>query len=140
MKIRKAKEKDIRSMVDLVINEFAKPPYNDKWTRREALNSIKADMKKGESYVAEEKNEIIGFIIITKEKIDKVYIFIENLVVDENYQRKNIGRSLVEKVENRYKKEVITLSVNKKSQAYKFYKKLGYIENKNNVNMSKKLK
>ena len=137
MKIRKARKKDIKYMAELVIDEFAKSPYNDKWTKREALNSIRTDMKKGEGYVAEKKGDIIGFILLRKEKIDKMYIFIENLVVREDYQRRGVGCDLVETVENKYLKAVITLSVNKKSQAYKFYKKLGYVENKTNVNMSK---
>ena len=143
MKIRKVTKKDFEYMAKLIVKEFAKPPYNDKWTKKEAIDSIKSDLSKGESYVAEEGNKIAGFIVVTKQISGKTYLFIENLVVDENYQRRGIGKKLVEEIERRYIKKrdvVISLSVNKKSMAYKFYKKLKYKENKNNINMSKKLK
>ncbi len=139
MEIKKIKTKDYPIMADLIVNEFLKYPYNDKWTKKEALNSIKTDLEKGEGFVAVENRKIVGFIILTKEKIGRNYIFIENLVVDANSQKKGIGRKLVRRVEDKYKDSVISLSVNKKSGAYKFYKRLGFLENKYNVNMSKKI-
>ncbi|MBS3082164.1 GNAT family N-acetyltransferase [Candidatus Pacearchaeota archaeon] len=137
--IRKIEEKDYDRIAILIIQEFSKSPYNDKWTKKEALGSIKSDLKKGQGFVALENNQVVGFILFTKEKIDKTYIFIENLVVDEKYQKKGIGRKLVQEVENKIKEGILTLSVNKKSKAYNFYKKMRFKENKINVNMSKRL-
>ena len=143
MKIRKANEKDVEDMAKLIINGFSKYPYHDKWTKKEAKDSVKSDLIRGKGYVAEERKKIVGFIVITKEISGKIYLFIENLVVDIDYQRKGIGKKLVDFIEEKQRKKgevIISLSANKKSTAYKFYKKLGYKENKFNVNMSKKLK
>ena len=142
MKIRKTREKDFKGMIKLFIEEYAKPPYKDKWTKKEAIKSIKSEVKKGISYIAKDDKKIVVFITVTKETPGKIYLFIENLVVDSNYQRKGIGKRLVEQIEKKYKKKntIISLSVNKNSPAYKFYKRLGYRENKVNVNMGKKLK
>lgn len=142
MKIRKTKKSDLGGMAKLFVEEYSKPPYNDKWTKKEAINSTKLDIINGESYVAEEGGKIIGFITVTKETAEKIYLFIEDLVVKSDYQGKGIGKKLIEKLEEKYKRKnvVISLSVNKQSLAYKLYKKLGYRENKINVIMSKKLK
>lgn len=140
MKIRAATLRDCKNMAKLTVEEFAKYPYNNNQTEKETMESIKSDLKRGEGFVALDYSKLKGFIIITKEKMDKTYVFIENLVVDEKFQNQGIGKKLVEKIEKRYRKGTITLSVNKKSNAYKFYKKLGYKENKVNVNMSKSLK
>ena len=142
MQIRKTREKDFKGMAKLFVEEYAKPPYNDKWTKKEAISSIKSEAMKGESYVVGEGSKIIGFITVTKETPGKIYLFIENLVVDSNYQRAGIGKKLVDQIEKEYKKKknvIISVSVNKDSSAYEFYKKLGYKENKVNVNMGKRL-
>ncbi len=143
MKIRKATKKDISKMARLMIKEFSKPPYNDRWTERGASTSIRLDLTIGIGYLADEKSRIIGFILIREDILDKVYLFIENLIVDSDYQRKGIGARLLEFVEKKYSKKgklIISLTANRKSSAYNFYKKLGFRENKMNINMSKTIK
>jgi ribosomal protein S18 acetylase RimI-like enzyme len=141
MNIRKARKGDVKQIAKLIMEGFAKYPYNTKYSLKEAIHSVNLEMEKGETYIIEETDKIIGFISISKEHLDMIYIFIENLVVDNNYQRKGIGRRLLNFIEKRYrnKNATITLSTNKKSNAYKFYKSMGYKENKIHVNMSKKL-
>jgi ribosomal protein S18 acetylase RimI-like enzyme len=142
IKIRKVKRRDLNGMVRLFLRAYAKPPYSDKWTKKDAIKSIRSEINRGEGYIAKEKGKMVGFITITKEKTDKIYLFIENLVVDENCQRKGIGESLVNKIEKEYKKDntIISLAARKDSSAYKFYKRMGYKENKVNVLMGKRLK
>ena len=128
MKIRKIKKSELEEVSKIFKKEFNRPPYKDKWTKQEAIHSIKSDLKNGDGFVAVENEKVIGFIIFTKESIDRDYIFIENIVVDSKHQKKRIGKKLVKMVEDKYRDSVITLSVNKKSGAYNFYKKLGFTE------------
>lgn len=140
MSIRKVKRSDIEVIAKLNRIAFSKEPYNTRYSVKESIDSIKKDISKGECYVYEISGKVMGFIIITKEILDKNYIFIENLVVDSKKHRKGIGKELVGYVEDKNpKNSIITLITNRKSNAYKFYKELGYKENKVNVNMSKKL-
>ncbi len=141
--IRKATKKDINKMAQLMIKEFSKPPYNDKWTKKNSEKSINSDLTIGIGYIIKEKNNIIGFMLIRKDILDKIYLFIENLIVDGDYQGKGVGKMLIKFIEKKYSKNnkvIISLTTNKKSSAYNFYKKLGFRENKENINMSKEIK
>ncbi len=143
MKIREAKKGDISKMAQLMIKEFSKSPYNDKWTKESSEKSVKSDLITGVGYIVEENKKIIGFILIRKDILDKVCLFIENLIVDSDYQGKGVGTKLVKFIEEKYSKKegcIISLTTNKKSSAHNFYKRLGFKENKENINMSKELK
>jgi ribosomal protein S18 acetylase RimI-like enzyme len=143
MKIRKANKKDLFQMVQLMINEFSKPPYNDKWTISSARESILEGMEKGVAYICIDKRKIIGFIEVTKEPYHKPIAIIDNLIVDSSYQRRGIGKLLIKKIEEIYRKKgflMLYTMTHRKAPAVKFYKKLGYKEGKNYITLIKKLK
>ena len=143
MQIRKAAKKDVSEMVKLMIKEFSKPPYNDKWTIKSSKESILRSMKIGVAYVCVDNKKIIGLISITKEPYYEPIALIDNLIVESSYQGKGIGKLLVKKVEETYRKKGFSMLytiTNKKAPAVKFYKKLGYKEGKGNITLSKKLK
>ncbi len=142
IKIRKATPKDFSRMTEIMIAAFSFPPYNDHWTKKSALETIKKDYKEGIIYLATEDNKIQGFISVISEPYHKPIIMIENLVVAIEAQNKGIGKILVKEIEEHYKKKnyyMISLITNKKASAFKFYKKLGYKESKSNVTLTKRL-
>jgi ribosomal protein S18 acetylase RimI-like enzyme len=144
MQIRKANKKDFLEMANLIKIEFAKPPYNDKWTIENALKTLNNYEKQGNLYVSILDKQIVGLIAIRKSYYSIGQMaFIEELLVKEQFQGKGIGKSLVKKAEEDLKKDnikFIYLSTNKRAPAVKFYKALGYRPSKNVLFMNKKLK
>ena len=141
MKIRKATKKDFKEISKIMMNESSKRPYNGKDTLRTALKEI-IEYSKKDLYVAVNEKEIIGFMasnIIQGSK--KAYI--KELWLKPIYQGKGVGKTLVKFIENKYKKRginIIRLVTKRNAGAFKFYKKLKYIEHKTLVFMEKKLK
>lgn len=68
-------------------------------------------------------DKLIGFIHIieTKEEADIV-----NIVVDNYYRKKGIGKKLIEYVIKRFKFNALNLEVRKSNPAVDFYKKMGF--------------
>ena len=74
---------------------------------------------------------------------NKKKAYIKELWLRPNYQGKGIGKTLVEFIENKYKKKgvnIIRLVAKRSAKAFKFYKKIRYREYKELVFMEKKLK
>ncbi len=144
MKIRKTTLKDVNAIAKLVKTEFNKKPYNDGWTDFTSQKAVRSFLKKGLGFVATEGNKIIGAIIANEEPYAKgTYWEIQELVVGRKFQRKGIGKKLVERLEDFAKKKkvaTIYFSTHKKSEAFKFYKKMKYSVSKDMVIMGKKIK
>lgn len=139
MKIRKATKKDLKRMIELFRKEYAKPPYNENWTDKTAHAKIH-----GLIFVAEEEKQVVGFVIInTYIWCDELRGFIDEIVVDNKFQGRGIGKSLMKFSEDYFKKKGAkrySLMSAKKSKAFKFYIKLGLKEQKDYVYMEKKLR
>ena len=140
MKIERAKQRDLNEISDIFIVESAKKPYKQKWTKKTALKKIKEFFKRGTIYLVRTK-EIIGFIIVDIDP-KKEKTFIDELWLRHNYQGRGIGKTLIKFIENEYKKigvKLIRLISKGKSEAFNFYKRLGYKESKELIFMDKKL-
>jgi len=141
MKIRKATKKDMKEVIKLMMTEFNRPPWSEKWTKDNAGKTTKS--LGGIIYVATENKTIIGFILVTGGHYNKGPIIeICEFAVSKKFQKKGIGELLINHIENLYKKKnfsAIHLATLRKSGAYKFYKKRGY-KNYREINMIKKLK
>jgi len=130
-KIRAAKKSDLNEIVKILVGEFAKPPYNEKWGKKEASNKIKEYFKFCKFFVAEINREIAGFIIASSYYHVAKKLWIYELVVSEKFQGRGIGKALIDAAINHFKKEKITgvrLIASKKARAFKFYKKLNFKE------------
>jgi N-acetylglutamate synthase-like GNAT family acetyltransferase len=143
MKIRKATKKDFPEIGKLIKNEYIKPPYKESWTPQSALKTLNYYNKIANITILSDKN-IIGFIIWREEQYNKgKNIIIEEIIIDSKYQKKGLGKKLVQHVEAQAKKKKINaifLSANKKSNAFKFYKKQGFINHDNFVLMEKEMR
>ncbi|OUJ18153.1 Acetyltransferase GNAT family [Methanonatronarchaeum thermophilum] len=83
-------------------------------------------------YVAEIKNQVVGYVIITTRFPKKAKII--SIAIHPNHQSKGIGSKLIKKAINQTKKQgtkKITLEVKKtNNKAIKFYKKHGFQKTK----------
>jgi aminoglycoside 6'-N-acetyltransferase I len=141
--IREAVTKDIDEIVEIFKNEYSKPPYNEKWTFASAKLKIEQYLKfEDKCLIAIFNNRVAGFIIF-KSVIwdDGNHIFVDEFAVDERLQKKGIGKKLINFVES-YNKNTTSVEffTHKNSDAYKFYKNMGYNDVEGFTFMAKKLK
>ncbi len=142
MKIRNAKEKDLKEIVDIFMAGSKKRPFLQKWTRKKVIDCFSPFLKTKELWVAIIDENVVGFIIAGISSANKRIAYIDELWVTENYQRKGIGKSLSAFVEGHYKKkgvDVMRFTAYRKSKAVGFYKKLNYKASKDVVLLEKKL-
>ena len=143
MKIRRAKKEDIPAIAKIYRETYSTSPYNEKWSKKSSEDKIKNYLDSVGILVAELNKEIKSFIIFynTPWETAKRGEVVE-FVVSEKAQRKGIGKELIKIAENMMKKQgskFVVLSSHKKSNAFKFYKKQGYHEDKF-IQLKKKLK
>lgn len=78
---------------------------------------------------------VIGFSYDFRLSVGKM-IYIEDLIIDENYRNLGIGKKLMDYVEEIAKKQniktLILDSAIHRKQAHKFYERLGFINTSNN--------
>lgn len=144
MKIRKAGGKNLNEIGKLMKTEFSKPPFNERDSMKSILESLKFYFKIGEIFIAVADERIIGVLVVKFEQYweGKVMI-IEDLAVDSKFQNKSVGKELMKFAESyakNKKAKLILFKTHKKSKSIKFYKKLGYQQDKNVIFMRKKLK
>ena len=136
MKIRKAKEKDIKYCVELSrINELQLDTrkYPDKKYFKEFLGPL--------FIVAEDKGNILGYVLGEKEKAGLSSLNL--MAVQKNLRSKGIGKLLLEKFcENSKKlglKEVYLFAPKWNKKTLNFYEKNGFIKMKHYVYFIKDL-
>lgn len=106
--------------------------YHDIITKSNFKNMVEDEC----CFVAKDENQIVGVIIIQYRnddnpvKVKRHVIYIDTLVVDENYRNQGIGHQLlnyVKKLKKEKKMDSIELQVNaKNNRAYKMYQKYGF--------------
>lgn len=143
MKIQKATKEDLKEIVKLMMRVFSKPPCKEKFVLKDASKSLKFYFKLGHIYIVVDDKKIIGVVVFKIEQYwEGKVVIIEDLAVDENFQKKGAGGKLIKFVEDYAKRDKIKgvlFSTNKKSPSLNFYKKLRYKQYKNTIFMGKKL-
>lgn len=139
-----AKKRDLSQISAIYNQEFSKPPYNEPWTNKIAIEKLKKFRKYADIWKIENKKEIIGFIIInTNWWFPKENCFIEEFAIKEKYQHKKIGIKILSQIETIYKEQGyknFLLISKRNSIPYKFYKKSKFEESTDDVLMGKSLK
>ncbi len=142
MKIRKAKKEDLKKIEEIFRIETFKKPYSQRWTKQTALKKIEDSFKKHDIYFCEVDREIVGFVICEINKTHKT-VYVKEIWFTQKYQGKGFGTQIMKEIERIYQKrnfKSISLVSDKRTNAYNFYKKLGYKSHSINVFMEKKLK
>ncbi len=145
MNIRKMEQKDIVSCADILCSVYNNELWQCRWNREVATEYLTDfyDMKKFVGYVMEENGEVCG-AIFAHEKVwwNNSEVFVEEMFIQPQLQRKGYGTMLLEKV-GEYVKEKgfagITLSTNKYAPAPKFYRKNGFADSEHVLFMYKEL-
>lgn len=120
--IRKFKEEDTTKVMAIwTKGNFEAHSFIDKDYWLLNYNKVKDEyLKKSETYVYTENNDIKGFISILNNE------YIGALFIKNEYRRSGIGRKLINFVKDKYDK--LTLNVYEKNiNAILFYTKLGFI-------------
>jgi aminoglycoside 6'-N-acetyltransferase I len=143
MIIRKATKKDVNVIANIIKTEFNKPPFKDDWTDKTAKIAVNNYFIAGHPFVAIIGDKIVGVLVLIEDPYAKgLYIVVDELVVNSKFQKKGIGKALIEFAEDyakRKKAYIIYLYTHKNSYAFNFYKKMKYKPSRNLVAMGKKL-
>lgn len=131
--IREIMPEDFRAVSRIFAQEFRRKPYWEKWNTKNSLKRIEYLYEQGCTIkLALIDGTIVGFVVYHKEPWYTGYwIFVTNLIVKREFQGKGIGRYLLSNIERQAKKEGIStliLESSRLSPAFKFYKKLKYLE------------
>lgn len=132
VKIRKIKDSEIPKVLKLYKESYSEFPYNEKWENKILLKKIKDMLSFMKCFVALTEDKIVGVIFFYLYDWDtgkKCYI--EDLAVDRKFRRKGIAKKLIKNTEDFLIKnniKTITLTVNKKANAFKLYKELNFVK------------
>ncbi len=132
--LERLKKNELKKIVDIMIKEFSKEPYNEKWSRRFALKYIKSLLKNDPKlfFTIKHKGSIIGFISgATYWFAHGKSCYLEEFVIEEKHQGKGFGSIALKKFERILKNrgyKVLELNANKKARSFNFYKKRGFKE------------
>jgi ribosomal protein S18 acetylase RimI-like enzyme len=128
--IRAGQQSDIKKIVKIFREEYKKYPYNEKWGEKTALDKIKDYSKSSKIFVVELEDRVVGFIILHTHLWDDGEVgFIDEIIVTEKFQGKGLGKLLMNKAEEYFRKNKIKryeLMSSTKSKAFKFYQKIGF--------------
>ncbi len=128
MKIREMTENDFEKCADIIFTEFNK--QGEGFTKDTALGRVKDTFVSGLALCAEEDGKVIGLVLATQCIYAKgKYVWIEELAVVEKFQKKRIGKNLMQKLEKTAKQKGINvISLNTRIKNCSFYKKIGFKE------------
>ncbi len=134
MEIRALKIDDLDECLPLFIQEWAKPPYNEKWTNETArlrLSEILQNSHNSSLCVLID-NKIIGFACCRLVSwYDGKHGSIEEMIIDSNHQNHGIGTKMLYALEENFINlgavEIELLSF-RSAHAFDFFSKHGFAE------------
>ena len=133
MLIRKEEPKDYEIVYSVVKDAFDSAEHSD-GNEQDLVNAL----RKGESFipelslVTEINGKIVGHVMFTRATVGRdAVLVLAPLSVVPKYQRKGVGRKIIEFLENdEYAKRANRIEIHAAMSAIPFYRKLGY-EHKN---------
>lgn len=134
MVIRKMEKSDITACADILCSVYNNEMWQCRWDRETAVEYLTDffTMKKFVGYVVTEGEEILGGIF-AHEKVwwNNSEVFVEEMFIKPELQRKGLGSLLLKKVEEYISENGlagITLSTNRYAPAPNFYRKNGFTD------------
>lgn len=138
-------QEHIVELIDLYIESFNAPPWNDKWTPETVFNRLSQMMNCEGAYglVAYKDEEVVGMILGNHEYYyDGMQFQIKEFCVSHSLKGAGIGSQLFDEFIRRLKEkgigEVILLT-SKTEKTEGFYKKRGFDSSDDMVIMARKL-
>ena len=144
----KSVKADLLVIAKMYKTEMSKPPYNENWTERKAIEKMKFYSKVYDLFTIKvndkENNQIAGFICINpKFMCPGEVAFGEEFVIKKEFQNKGIGAYVIKEIIRLYKKRGFKRLLgiaNTKGKAIKLYYKLGVEPSKKDVLIERRLK
>jgi len=135
---------DLQNCCELYVRTFNGEPWYDHWTVETAYDRLLelAENKRFLGYTLWNDDELIGAVFcFLKTYYNGSEIFVEELWVSSDYQRKGYGMKLMDEVE-KYATEngitSVTLFTGKNKPSFDFYEKRGYNHLENLAYMHKR--
>ena len=142
--LKKSKKEDYKKLAEIYMEEFSKPPYNEPWTKKKAIEKIKRFLKYYDVWKIIYNKKIIGFVSVNPHWFfPGKYAFVEDIAIKKEFQKKGIGTFVINEIFKIYKQkgfEYLMGVANTKSRAIKLYKKLKILPSKDNLFIEKRLK
>ncbi|MGN0686925.1 MAG: GNAT family N-acetyltransferase [Oscillospiraceae bacterium] len=145
MVIRKMERADIPACADILCSVYNNELWQCRWSKQTAEEYLSDffNMQKFVGFVGYDNNEIIG-AIFAHEKVwwNNSEVFVEEMFIKPDLQRKGCGSLLLKQVEQYIKGKGlagITLSTNKYAPAPDFYRKNGFSECEHVLFMAKEI-
>lgn len=136
IKIVKIEAKDLKRIIELA-NKTWEPTYKDILSKEQLVymfdlmyneDTLKKRILNGNDfYIARINQHDIGFIETVNKNNDKLSI--SKIYIDPNYQKKGIGKIMIEFLEKEAKSKnfrLLSLNVNRFNPAQHFYTKMGF--------------
>ncbi len=127
---RKAEIKDLNEIIALLFESFSHAW--EKTNRKIDVEFVKENFRKSIendiSFVVEENNELVGFGSGRKKKdfFGNTFGDVSLLLVRSDCQNKEIGSTLIKKIEKELKEKDLRLTVLSNNPAKELYKRTGY--------------
>ncbi|MFH1452183.1 MAG: GNAT family N-acetyltransferase [archaeon] len=129
LKLVKARLGDFEAIAKIYSEEFSKPPYNEPWTYKIAKKRVKDYSRYCDIWKLILEKEVIGFFFVTTSRWYPGYaIFGEEAAIKKEFQGKGYGKFMINEIKKTYRKQgfkYIEALSNRKSEAFKIWKKLG---------------
>ena len=119
MKVRKFRDEDLADIFEIYLSNrelaaFASKPVTD-------IDSFKELLLDEEITLCEVQGTIAGFISVYPQQS-----FVHHLYVHADFQRRGIGRTLVDSIRNKYEKPLSLKCECCNTEALSFYRKMGW--------------
>ena len=131
MQIREILRADLEELAKLMVEVYNAPPWNDKWTKETAKESLAdlLDFPKFVGNVIVDGNKITGAILghIRRYATESTF-YIDEFFISEKCRRRGLGKNLYQKSIKQLKQRDISgafFTTLKHSPAYNFYVKEG---------------
>jgi len=93
IQIIKSKKEDYKKFAEIYKTEFSKPPYNELWTKKKAIQKINILSKYCDIWKIIYNREIAGFVAINPSWFfPGKYAFGEVIAIKKEFQEKGIGK------------------------------------------------
>jgi GNAT superfamily N-acetyltransferase len=135
VQIREISEKDAESVAKLSIQLGYDSNIEETWFRIQQINNSNENC----AFLAVIDDIIVGWIhgFYTLRIESDAFVEIGGLIVDETYRNLKIGKQLIESVnlwaKNHQVKKLKVRCNTKRTESHKFYERLGFIENKQQI-------
>ncbi|MBS3072661.1 GNAT family N-acetyltransferase [Candidatus Pacearchaeota archaeon] len=142
--LKKSSKSELKSISKIYMNEFSKPPYNEKWTYNKAYERINFYFKYYDLYSIFLDGRLVGFASVnSKFMCPGEVAYGEEVAIVSEFQGKGIGKNIMEQIFEIYKKKGFKrflCLVNKKGNSIKMFKKLNVNASKSDILLEKKLR